>query len=67
MRPLQRGWKQEALLSPSQARASLAALARLHATFMPASAAARAAPSGLGHDALLAEVTAAVWPSGAYW
>ena len=37
------GWKQERLLTPSQARASLTALAKMHATFMPAAAAARVA------------------------
>jgi aminoglycoside phosphotransferase (APT) family kinase protein len=50
-------------LTPSQARASLTALARLHATFMPAAVAARGEEGG----ELLAAVTAAVWPSGTYW
>ena len=63
------GWGQERLLTPSQTRASLRALARLHATFMPAAVAARAAEKGTTIEAepLLAGATAAVWPSGAYW
>ena len=57
------------MLTPSQTRASLRALARLHATFMPAAVAARAAEKGTTIEAepLLAGATAAVWPSGAYW
>ena len=63
------GWGQERLLTQSQTRASLRALARLHATFMPAAVAARAAEKGTTIEAepLLAGATAAVWPSGAYW
>ena len=62
------GWKQERLLTPSQARASLTALAKMHATFMPAAAAARVGVDGdVGEDELLSAVTGAVWPSGAYW
>ena len=60
------GWRSERLLSPSQARASLTALARLHATFMPAAAAARTKGEP-GDDSLLAGAAAAIWPSGAYW
>lgn len=64
------GWRQERLLTPSQARASLTALARLHATFMPAAVAARRGASDERSDVedeLLTAVTAAVWPSGTYW
>ena len=60
------GWRSERLLSRSQARAALTALARLHATFMPAAAAART-DGKPNEDVLLAGATAAIWPSGAYW
>jgi hypothetical protein len=40
----------------------------MHATFMPAAAAARVGVDGdVGEDELLSAVTGAVWPSGAYW
>lgn len=74
-------WRQVALLSPSQTRSALAALARQHATFMPAAITARMrdaasktsvdgkAPCGDGGPGatLLTEAAAAVWPSGTYW
>jgi 3'-phosphoadenosine 5'-phosphosulfate (PAPS) 3'-phosphatase len=56
------GWHQEKLLNPSQARATLSALARMHATFTSAASRAR------GDDgALQVELENAVWPAGAYW
>lgn len=66
----QQGWRQERLLTPSQACASLTAFARLHATFMPAAVTARATKDMNGReedDALLNAVTASVWHSGTYW
>ena len=55
------GWHQERLLDPAQARATLSALARMHATFTAAASAAR------GDRAHSASLERAVWPAGAYW
>lgn len=56
------GWHQERLLDPAQARATLSALARMHATFTAAASAARD-----DRGALQASLERAVWPAGAYW
>lgn len=63
------GWRQERLLSPSQARATLSALARMHALFTPAAIRRRAETANVAFDEepLYAAVEAAVWPAGAYW
>ena len=56
------GWHQDRLLNPSQARATLSTLARMHATFTSAASDAR------GDDGELQNTLAsAVWPAGAYW
>ena len=56
------GWHQERLLDPAQARATLSALARMHATCTAAATAARA-----DDGAFRASLERAVWPAGAYW
>ncbi len=56
------GWHQERLLNPAQARATLSALARMHATCTAAATAARA-----DDGAFRASLERAVWPAGAYW
>ena len=63
------GWRQERLLSPSQARATLSALARMHALFTPAAIRRRAETANVAFDEepLYAAVEAACRLAGAYW
>jgi len=55
------GWGQRSLLSEGEARASLTALAKLHAYFWAGSSFWQRG------GAAAAEVEAAVWPAGCYW
>ena len=61
------GWSQHWLCNAAQARAALAGLAKLHAFFWEGSKFWAEAEGGGEGAAACEELTAAVWPSGAYW